>query len=192
MVVDLPAEFAAGTAVIFTGLRMNWVHLHLALNHVPVLGTFFVGLLLGAGLIRNSEELKRCSLIGFVALALVSIPIKFTGDFANERLVGTSWLEADRVGRYGMMPGFKTSTGFGMLYEMFMGQAVFEVVPDGVGVAYSIKRDSCQFNVAALAAGSGVLRADAPEVLCHLLEESLLEMRELTMLEADQQPRAKL
>ena len=97
MVVDLPTEFAAGTAVIFTGLRMNWVHLHLALNHVPVLGTFFVGLLLGVGLIRNSEELKRCSLIGFVALALVSIPIKFTGDFANEKLVGTSWLEVDRV-----------------------------------------------------------------------------------------------
>ena len=83
--------------VAFTGLRMNWVHLHLALNHVPVLGTFFVGMLLGAALIRNSDELKRCSLIGFVALALVSIPIKFTGDFANERLVGTSWLEADRV-----------------------------------------------------------------------------------------------
>ena len=76
---------------------MNWVHLHLALNHVPVLGTFFVGLLLGAALIRNSEELKRCSLIGFVALALVSIPIKFTGDFANEKLVGASWLAVERV-----------------------------------------------------------------------------------------------
>ena len=76
---------------------MNWVHLHLALNHVPVLGTFFVGLLLVAPLVRNSEELKRCSLIGFVALALVSIPIKFTGDFANEKLAGASWLAEDRV-----------------------------------------------------------------------------------------------
>ena len=76
---------------------MNWVHLHLALNHVPVLGTFFVGLLLVAALIRNSDELKRCSLIGFVALALVSIPIKFTGDFANEKLAGASWLAEDRV-----------------------------------------------------------------------------------------------
>ena len=83
--------------VAFTGLRMNWVHLHLALNHVPVLGTLFVGLLLVAALVRNSEELKRCSLIGFVALALVSIPIKFTGDFANEKLAGASWLAEDRV-----------------------------------------------------------------------------------------------
>ena len=79
------------------GLEMNWVHLHLALNHVPVLGTLFVSLLLGAALIRNSEELKRCSLIGFVVLALVSIPIKFTGDFANEKLAEASWLAAERV-----------------------------------------------------------------------------------------------
>ena len=76
---------------------MNWAHLHLALNHVPVLGTLFVSLLLGAALIRNSEELKRCSLIGFVVLALVSIPIKFTGDFANEKLAEASWLAAERV-----------------------------------------------------------------------------------------------
>ena len=79
------------------GFEMNWAHLHLALNHVPVLGTLFVSLLLGAALIRNSEELKRCSLIGFVVLALVSIPIKFTGDFANEKLASASWLEAERV-----------------------------------------------------------------------------------------------
>ena len=79
------------------GFEMNWAHLHLALNHVPVLGTLFVSLLLGAALIRNSEELKRCSLIGFVVLALVSIPIKFTGDFANEKLAEASWLAAERV-----------------------------------------------------------------------------------------------
>ena len=79
------------------GFEMNWAHLHLALNHVPVLGTLFVSLLLGAALIRNNEELKRCSLIGFVALALVSIPIKFTGDFANEKLAGASWLAEERV-----------------------------------------------------------------------------------------------
>ena len=48
---------------------MDWVHLHLALNHVPVLGTVFVGLLLGAALFRKSDELKRVSLVGFVALA---------------------------------------------------------------------------------------------------------------------------
>ena len=64
----------------------------MALNHVPVLGTVFVGLLLGAALLRKSEKLKRVSLVGFVALAVVSIPIKFTGDFASEKLAGDKWL----------------------------------------------------------------------------------------------------
>ena len=59
-----------------------------------------MGLLLGVGLIRNSGELKRCSVIGFVALALVSIPIKFTGDFANEKLTGSNWLEEERVANH--------------------------------------------------------------------------------------------
>ena len=76
---------------------MDWVHLHLALNHVPVLGTVFVGLLLAVALIRKSDELKRVSLVAFVALAVVSIPIKFTGDFAHEKLTKAEWLDQSRA-----------------------------------------------------------------------------------------------
>lgn len=65
---------------------MNWVHLHLALNHVPVLGALFGALLLLVGFIRRSEELQRVSLWALALLAAVSIPIKFTGDFASETL----------------------------------------------------------------------------------------------------------
>lgn len=65
---------------------MNWVHLHLALNHVPVLGVLFCGLLLGVGLVRRSDELQRVSLWALVLLTAASIAIKFTGDFAAEAL----------------------------------------------------------------------------------------------------------
>jgi uncharacterized membrane protein len=65
---------------------MNWVHLHLALNHVPVLGALFGALLLAMGLVRRSDELQRVSLWALALLAAVSIPIKFTGDFASEAL----------------------------------------------------------------------------------------------------------
>ena len=65
-------------------LGMAWVHLHLALNHVPVLGSLFVGLLLLSALLKKSEELKRLSLWWLVGLMVVSVPIKFTGDFADE------------------------------------------------------------------------------------------------------------
>ena len=51
-----------------TASNMNWTHLHLALNHVPVLGSLFVALLLIAGIARKSEELKRMSLWWFVIL----------------------------------------------------------------------------------------------------------------------------
>jgi len=61
---------------------MDWVHLHLALNHVPVIGSLFVGLLLISAVLKKSEELKRLSLWWLVGLTVVGIPIKFTGDFA--------------------------------------------------------------------------------------------------------------
>jgi uncharacterized membrane protein len=71
---------------------MNWVHLHLALNHIPVLGTLFVGILLVTALVKRSDELKRLSLVWFVALMAISIPIKFTGDFAFESAANSPWL----------------------------------------------------------------------------------------------------
>lgn len=76
---------------------MNWVHLHLALNHIPVLGTLFVIMMLATALIKRSEELKRISLAWFVALTIISIPIKFTGDFAHEAVAESDWLSASGV-----------------------------------------------------------------------------------------------
>ncbi len=58
----------------------------MALNHVPVLGALFVGLLLVCGMVRWSEELLRLGLWWLVGLMLLSIPIKFTGDFATEKV----------------------------------------------------------------------------------------------------------
>jgi len=48
-----------------------------------------------------------------------------------------------------------------------------EVVPDGLGIAYSIKPDSCIFNIAARREHGWT------EKICHLLEEALLEMKAL-------------
>jgi carnitine O-acetyltransferase len=59
-----------------------------------------------------------------------------------------------------------------------------EVVPDGVGLAYAIKADCCIFNITALKEHQWTDR------LSHLLEEALLEMRDL--VEADTPPRSKL
>jgi hypothetical protein len=67
---------------------MNWPYLHLALNHVPVLGSVFLLALLAVAVFRRSEELRRVSLWGVVALTLAAIPIKFTGDAAERAVQG--------------------------------------------------------------------------------------------------------
>lgn len=79
---------------------MNWPHLHLALNHVPVLGIFFSLVLFLTGMIRRSEEVKRISLWGFVLLALFSIGLKYTGDFAFQALHRESWLDPAIVAKH--------------------------------------------------------------------------------------------
>jgi uncharacterized membrane protein len=63
---------------------MNWPHIHLLLNHVPVLGTIFGLALLGYGVLRGSEALKRTALGVFVAVALLALPVYFTGEPAEE------------------------------------------------------------------------------------------------------------
>lgn len=59
---------------------MSATHLHLILNHLPVLGTAFgLGLLL-FGLWRGSNELKKTALGVFVIVALAVVPVYLTGE----------------------------------------------------------------------------------------------------------------
>jgi uncharacterized membrane protein len=72
---------------------MNTTHLHLLLNHVPVLGTVFGLLILLIGCWRKSDELKKAALILFTLTTLVTVPVYLTGEPAEdavERLPGVS------------------------------------------------------------------------------------------------------
>lgn len=62
--------------------RMSWTHLHLALNHIPVLGAPFLFLLLAWGCWKRSRDLMRTALWRSTGFAALSIALKFTGDFA--------------------------------------------------------------------------------------------------------------
>ena len=77
--------------------RVNWAHLHLALNHIPVLGTLFAFLLLCAAAALRNEEIKKITLWAFVLLTAVSVPIKFTGDFAAQSVAKEPWIEPSIV-----------------------------------------------------------------------------------------------
>jgi len=72
---------------------MSLTHLHLILNHVPVLGSVFgLGLLL-FGLWRTSADIKKAALGVFVLVAFAAVPVYLTGEPAEDgvkRLVGVS------------------------------------------------------------------------------------------------------
>ena len=58
---------------------MNFAHLHLLLNHFPVIGTIVgLGLFL-ASLVGKNQDLRRASLIIFAAMALITLPTFFSG-----------------------------------------------------------------------------------------------------------------
>lgn len=72
---------------------MNPAHLHIILNHVPVIGMPFAAGLLAYGLLRKSEEVKKASLLAFVAIAVLTIPTFLAGKAAEdvvEHLPGVS------------------------------------------------------------------------------------------------------
>ena len=63
---------------------MNWAHIHLMINHFPVIGVIFGFLLLVAAMAKKSEELKKVSLGIFIIMALIAIPVYLTGEPAEE------------------------------------------------------------------------------------------------------------
>ncbi len=63
---------------------MNTVHLHLLLNHVPVIGAVLGLLLLGVAFLRRSDELARVALGAFAFLGAVSVVVFLTGEPAEE------------------------------------------------------------------------------------------------------------
>lgn len=63
---------------------MNSAHLHLILNHLPIIGTPFVAVFLAAAIYYRSREFQRLAFAAFVFLALATIVVYFSGQGAEE------------------------------------------------------------------------------------------------------------
>lgn len=59
------------------------IHMHLLLNHWPIIGTFIAFGLFVCALIGKSDVLKRTSLVFFAVIALLTIPTYTTGNGAQ-------------------------------------------------------------------------------------------------------------
>jgi hypothetical protein len=69
---------------------MNLAHLHLLLNHFPTIGTIAGFGLLSVAFITGRMDTARASLIIFVIIALLTIPVYVTGGAAQVVLAGMS------------------------------------------------------------------------------------------------------
>ncbi|MBI3925823.1 MAG: hypothetical protein HY319_09810 [Armatimonadetes bacterium] len=65
---------------------MSPAHLHLVLNHLPILAVPFGIALLAAGVLRHSRDLKLAALATFVLAALLAVPVYLTGEPAEEQI----------------------------------------------------------------------------------------------------------
>jgi len=79
---------------------MNWAHVHLMINHFPVVGVFGAIALLVYSLARKSEEIKRVSFGLFVLLALITLAVFFTGQAAEDSVKKLPNVTEAYIGRH--------------------------------------------------------------------------------------------
>ncbi len=79
---------------------MDFPHLHLLLNHFPIIGTIVgVGLFLTSVIVKN-EDVQLSGLVVFVAMALLTIPAFITGVGAQEKIVADGGISNDLIQRH--------------------------------------------------------------------------------------------
>src|SRR2546423_12584456 len=85
---------------------MSAAHIHLLLNHIPILGTIFGLLLLLYGIEKRSEDVKRTSLWTFVITALITSPVYLTGDGAAQIVGNLPGVSIEIIRRHDDAAGF--------------------------------------------------------------------------------------
>lgn len=63
---------------------MNATHIHLLLNHFPIIGTMIAAIVLTIGLIKKNNLVIRISAFLIAGIAIITIPVFLTGEPAEE------------------------------------------------------------------------------------------------------------
>jgi archaellum biogenesis protein FlaJ (TadC family) len=78
-------------------MDLSPAHVHLMLNHIPVLGPFFLALLMILGLFRRSRELVRVALALTLLLPVATYIVTLAGEKAEHYVEDQAWFDEDRV-----------------------------------------------------------------------------------------------
>lgn len=76
---------------------MDSAHLHIVLNHAPVIGTIMVIFILLYGTIRKNDDIKKLALVAAVLVALITIPVYTTGDGAQQIVEGMEGVDEEKI-----------------------------------------------------------------------------------------------
>jgi hypothetical protein len=78
---------------------MNWPYLHLAFNHVPIIGVPIAFVLLVWGLGRGSRDLVRAACLGAVVFGLATVGTVQSGERAEHALedAGVPWFNEEYI-----------------------------------------------------------------------------------------------
>lgn len=63
---------------------MNWAHVHLIINHIPVIGIGLLILLFIVAMVRKNKGLITVALAFIILISLATIPVYLTGEPAEE------------------------------------------------------------------------------------------------------------
>ncbi|WP_022836298.1 hypothetical protein [Salisaeta longa] len=135
----------------------NGAHLHLMVNHLPILGTLFGALGLAYGLLRAQAAVQRAALGLLVIAALGGVAAYYSGESAEdivEGLAGVShaWIEAhESTGEYTIYAG--VATGLLALLTLWMSRGR-ELLHRGL-VVTTLVLSLGTFGLAAYAANQG-------------------------------------
>ena len=79
---------------------MNEAHLHLMLNHAPILGSLFGAVLLLSAVLRRNDVLIRAGLLTLVVAAALAIPTNLTGEGAEKVVQHLPGVSQDLIERH--------------------------------------------------------------------------------------------
>ncbi|MEO8147794.1 MAG: hypothetical protein ABI723_09170 [Bacteroidia bacterium] len=65
---------------------MSYTHLHLLLNHFPIIGTLIGISLLSFAVMKNNNTVRQAALFTIVIMSLIAIPVFLTGEPAEESI----------------------------------------------------------------------------------------------------------
>jgi uncharacterized membrane protein len=67
-------------------MEMNWAHLHIIINHIPIIGVPIVLIFLIVGLWMRNTGVIKAALVGFALLGAISVFVAASG-LAGQRLI---------------------------------------------------------------------------------------------------------